>query len=196
MTTINSDQVKELRKRTGMGMMKCKKALEESDGDIEGAVKVLRKSDSKIADKKSDRAALEGIIGYYVHNNGKVGVLVELNCESDFVAKNEEFKELAHDLAMHIAASDPRYIEFGEIEKKVIEEEIEKFKDQFKEEGKQEEILDKISKEKAKKYFSDLCLVSQPFVKDPTKTIGDLLVEKISKLGENIKVKRFVRYEL
>ncbi len=194
--TITSEQVKKLRDRTGIGMMECKKALEESGGDIEKAIKVLRKSDSKIADKKSGRATSEGIIGYYVHSNGKVGVLAELNCESDFVAKNEEFKELAHDLAMHIAASDPRYINYSEIEKEVIEKQREDFREQFKKEGKPEEILDKISKEKAKKYFSDLCLISQPFVKDPDKTVGDILVEKISKLGENIKIKRFIRYEL
>ena len=196
MTTINSQQVKELRERTGMGMMECKRALEESEGDAEGAIKILKRSDSKIADKKSGRATSEGVIGHYIHINKKVGVLVELNCESDFVAKNEEFKELAHDLAMHIAASDPRYIDCGEVDKMIIKEQIEEFKGQFKEEGKPEEILDKISKEKAKKHFGGLCLITQPFVKDPDKTVGDVLVEKISKLGENIKVNRFVRYEL
>ncbi len=193
---INSQQVKELRERTGMGMMECKKALEESGGDAEGAIKILKKSDSKIADKKSGRATAEGIVGYYIHSNGKVGVLVELNCESDFVAKNEEFRELAHDLAMHIAASDPRYVDCGEVDKEIIKEQREEFKKQFKEEGKPEEILDKISKEKTKKHFAALCLISQPFVKDPDKTVGDVLVEKISKLGENVKVRRFIRYEL
>ena len=196
MTIINSSQVKQLRDRVGMGMMECKKALEESEGDIEGAIEILKKSDSKIADKKSGRTTSEGVIGHYIHSNGKVGVLAELNCESDFVAKNEEFKELAHDLAMHVAASDPQYVDCGEVDKEIIKKQREKFKKQFTEEGKPEEILDKISKEKTKKYFNDLCLVSQPFVKDPDRTVGDILVEKISKLGENIKVKRFVRYEL
>jgi len=196
MTTINSSQVKELRDRTGMGMMECKKALEESGGDAEGAIKILKKSDLRIADKKSARATSEGTVGYYIHSNKKVGVLVELNCESDFVAKNEEFRELAHDLAMHIAASNPQYVDCGEVDKRIIKEQIEEFKNQFREEGKLEEILDKISKEKAKKHFNGLCLITQPFVKDPGKTVGDILVEKISKLGENIKVKRFVRYEL
>ena len=179
-----------------MGMMECKKALEESGGDADGAIKILKKSDSKIADKKSGRATSEGAIGHYIHGNKKVGVLVELNCESDFVAKNEEFKELAHDLAMHIAASDPQYIDCGEVDKEIVKEQIEEFKNQFREEGKPEEILDKISKEKAKKHFGDICLITQPFIKDPDKTVGDVLVEKISKLGENIKVNRFVRYEL
>jgi len=193
---INSQLVKELRDRTGIGMMECKGALGESGGDIEEAIKILRKSDSKIADKKVGRETSEGIISCYIHSNKKVGVLVELNCESDFVAKNKEFEELAHDLAMHIAASDPRYINYSEIEKETIKKQEEDFKEQFRKEGKPEEILDKISKEKTKKHFESICLVSQAFVKDPDKSIGDLMVEKISKIGENIKVKRFVRYEL
>ncbi len=194
--TITSSFVKELRDRTGVGMMECKKALEENEGDIEKAIRGLRKSGSKIADKKGGRATTEGVIGYYVHGNKKVAVLVELNCESDFVAKNNEFQELAHDLAMHIAASNPQYVDCGEVDKEMIEKQQNDFREQFKKEGKPEEILEKISKEKTKKHFQDICLISQPFVKDPDKSVGDILVEKISQLGENVKVNRFVRYEL
>ncbi len=195
-TMITAQEVKNLRDRTGVSMMQCKKALEESAGDVEKAIKILQKSGSKVADKKCGRGTVEGYIGSYIHSNGKVGVLVEVGCETDFVARNEEFKELAHDLAMHIAASNPKYVSCDEINPEEIKTKKEELLEETKKENKPENILDKIVEGKAKKHFDEACLLTQVFVKNSEFTVGQLITEKIAKLGENIKVKRFMRFEI
>jgi elongation factor Ts len=193
---ITAQEVKKLRDLTGVGMMECKKALEESAGDVKRAIEVLRESGLKMAGKKCGRSASEGYIGSYIHNNGKVGVLVEVNCETDFVAKSEEFRNLSHDLAMHIAASNPKYVAYSDVESEVVENKKKEFMKEIEKEGKPQEIVEKIIEGKTKKYFDEVCLLSQPFVKDPEKTVEELVTEKVAKLGENIKVKRFVRFEI
>ena len=177
-------------------MMECKKALEESSGDAEKAVKIMQKSGSKIADKKCDREMAEGYIGSYIHSNGKVGVLVEVSCETDFVAKNKEFQELTHDLAMHIAALNPQYVEESEIDSEIVYDKKKEISEEAKKENKPAEIMEKIVEGKVKKHFEEICLLTQPFVKNPDMTIGELVTEKIAKLGENVKVKKFIRYEI
>jgi elongation factor Ts len=193
---ITAQEVKKLRNLTGSSITECKKALEESSGDIEKAIKILQKSGSKIADKKCGRSTSEGYIGSYVHSNGKVGALVEVSCETDFVAKSEEFRNLAHDLAMHIAASNPQYVDCGEVEPEVIEDRKRELGEEVEKEDKPQEILEKMVEGRVKKYFDEICLLSQPFVKDPKKTVGELVMEKVAKLGENVKVKKFVRFEI
>ena len=193
---ITAQEVKNLRDRTGASMMQCKKALEESSGDIKGAIKILQKSGSKVADKKCGRSAAEGYIGSYIHSNGKVGALVEVNCETDFVARNEEFKELAHDLAMHVAATNPKYVGYNEIDPKEIKNKEEELKEEVKKENKPESVAEKIVEGKIKKHFDEVCLLTQPFVKNPDFTVEQLITEKIAKLGENIKVKKIVRFEI
>lgn len=193
---ISAQEVKKLRDRTGASMGECKKSLEESSGDMEKAIKIMQKSGSKIADKKCDRDMSEGYIGSYIHSNGKVGVLAEVSCETDFVAKNKEFQELTHDLAMHIAALDPKYVDDGEIDVEMIKSKKEEISEEVKKENKPSEILEKIVEGKVKKCFDEICLMSQPFVKNPEMTIEELVTEKIAKLGENIKVKRFIRFEI
>lgn len=193
---ITAQEVKNLRDRTGASMMGCKKALEESSGDIEKAIKILQKSGSKIADKKCGRDTEEGCIGSYIHSNGKIGVLVEINCETDFVAKGDEFMELAHNLAMHIAAADPKYVSYDEIDSADMESKKKEFAEEVEKENKPQEIMEKIVEGKVKKYFSEICLLNQPFIKDQDMTIEELVTGKIAKTGENIKVKRFVRIEM
>ena len=193
---ITAQEVKNLRDRTGASMMQCKKALEESSGDIEGAIKILQKSGSKVADKKCGRSAAEGYIGSYIHSNGKVGVLVEVNCETDFVARNEEFKELAHDLAMHVAATNPKYIDYNEIDPKEMKNKKEELKGEVEKENKPENIAEKIVKGRIEKHFNEVCLLTQSFVKNPDLTVEQLITEKIAKLGENIKVKKIIRFEI
>ena len=193
---ITAQEVKNLRDRTGASMMGCKKALEESSGNIEKAIKILQKSGSKIADKKCGRDTVEGFIGSYIHSNGKIGVLVEVNCETDFVAKGNEFMELAHDLAMHIAASSPKYVSYNEIDPVDIESKKKELEEEVKKENKPQEIMERIVEGKVKKYFSEMCLLSQPFVKNTDVTVEELITEKIAKVGENIKVKKFVRFEM
>ncbi|MDF1498398.1 MAG: translation elongation factor Ts [Patescibacteria group bacterium] len=193
---ITAQEVKNLRDRTGASMMQCKKALEESSGDIDGAIKILQKSGSKVADKKCGRGTGEGYIGSYIHSNGKVGVLIEVNCETDFVAKNEEFKELAHDLAMHVAAANPKYVDRREIDPEEIKTKKEELIEEVKKENKPENIAEKIVEGKVKKHFDEICLLNQPFVKNPDLTVEQLITEKIAKLGENIKINRFVRFEI
>ena len=193
---ITAQEVKNLRDRTGVSMMRCKKALEESLGDIEKAIKILRKSGSKIADKKYGRDTAEGYIGSYIHSNGKIGVLVEVNCETDFVAKGDEFTELAHDLAMHIAASNPKYVSYDEIDSADLENKKKEFAEEVKKENKPQKIMERIIEGKTKKYFDEICLLNQPFVKDSDKTVEELITEKIAKMGENIKVNKFVRFEM
>ena len=193
---ISAQEVKKLRDRTGASMIECKKSLEESSGDVERAMKILQKSGSKIADKKCGRDMSEGYIGSYIHSNGRVGVLTEVSCETDFVAKNKEFQELTHDLAMHIAALNPKYVDESEIDAEIIKSKKEEISEEVKKENKPAEILEKIVEGKVKKCFDEICLMSQPFVKNPEMTIEELVTEKIAKLGENIKVKRFIRFEI
>ncbi len=193
---IKANQVKQLREKTGASMMECKKALEEGDGDEAKALNILRVKGKNIALKKSKREAKQGIIESYLHGNGKMGVLLELNCETDFVASNKEFKELAHDLAMHAAGMNPQYLKPKDIPKKVIQAEKEIYKKQFSDSGKPQKIVDKIIEGKIKKYGEEISFLTQPFVKNPDITIKDLIEEKITKLGENIKIGRFIRYEL
>ena len=193
---ITAQEVKNLRDRTGASMMGCKKALEESLGDIEKAIKNLQKGGSKVADKKCGRDMAEGFIGSYIHSNGKIGVLVEISCETDFVAKGDEFMELAHNLAMHIAASSPRYVSYDEIDPADVENKKKEIEEEVKKENKPREIMEKIVEGKVKKYFDEICLLNQPFVKDTDMTVEELITEKIAKTGENIKVKKFVRFEM
>lgn len=193
---ITAKEVKSLRDRTGASMMQCKKALEESSGNPEEAIKILQKSGSKVADKKCGREMAEGYIGSYVHGNGKVGVLVEVNCETDFVAKNEEFKELAHDLAMHVAAVSPKYIDYSEIDSEEMESKKEEVTKEVEKDQKPADIAKKIVEGKVKKHFDEICLLTQQFVKNPDFTVEQLITEKIAKLGENIKVKKIIRFEI
>ena len=193
---ITAKLVNELRQRTGIGMMDCKKALEETNGDIEEAIKVLRKKGFERAKKKMDRETTEGVVGSYIHNNLKLGVLVELNCESDFVAKNEEFLELVKNVAMHIAAANPQYVSSEEIPQHVINEEKDIIREQFKDSNKPAEIIDKIVDGKLNKFYSEVCLVDQPYIKDDKLTVGKLVASYISKFGENIKINRFARYSI
>jgi elongation factor Ts len=193
---ITAKLVNELRQRTGIGMMDCKKALEETNGDIEEAIKVLRKKGFERAKKKMDRETTEGVVGSYIHNNLKLGVLVEINCESDFVAKNEEFLELVKNIAMHIAAANPQYVSSEEIPQHVINEEKDIIREQFKDSNKPAEIIDKIVDGKINKFYSEVCLVDQPYIKDDKLTVGKLVASYISKFGENIKINRFARYSI
>lgn len=193
---ITAQEVKKLRDLAGASMMQCKKALEESSGNLENALKMLQKSGLKSASKKMGRSTNEGYIGSYIHTNGKVGVLVEVDCETDFVARSKEFRELAHDLAMHIAASDPAYVEYKNINSEMIKNKKKELSDEIKKEGKPQDIAEKIVEGKMKKYFDEICLLNQPFVKDPDKTVRDLLTEKIAKFGENINIKKFSRFEI
>ncbi|RJQ49217.1 MAG: translation elongation factor Ts [Nitrospiraceae bacterium] len=193
--SITADSVKELREQTGAGMMDCKKALTEAQGNFDKALDILRQKGLAMASKKALRDASEGIIGSYMHM-GKIGVLVEVNCETDFVAKTDEFQEFVKDIAMHIAASNPSYVKREEISPEVIEKEKEIYAAQVT--GKPAQVVEKIVEGKLEKFYSDTCLVDQIFVKDPEqkKKIKDLVVEKIAKLGENIIIKRFVRFQL
>jgi elongation factor Ts len=192
---ITTEMVKDLRQRTGAGVLDCKKALEEVDGDIETATKLLRKQGLAIAAKKADREAHEGLVEAYIHAGGKLGVLVELNCETDFVARTEDFRELAHDLAMQVAATSPRYLTPEDIPAEVLERERQRLREQVGE-GKSEDIVERIVEGKLRKYYQDVCLLEQLFIKDEGLAVRDLVTSKIAKLGENIKVRRFERFEL
>lgn len=193
---VTAQMVKELREKTGLGMMDCKKALSETAGDLEAAVDYLRKKGALKAAKREGRTTSEGRIGSYIHMNGKIGVLVELNCESDFVAKTEPYAELVKDLCMHVAASSPRWISSEDVPEDVLAKEKDIYMTQAKEAGKPEKMLEKIAEGKLNKFFSEVCLLNQPFVKDPDKTVDQLIKEKIGQLGENITIGRFVRFQL
>jgi elongation factor Ts len=193
---VSAEMVKELRQRTGIGMMECKKALQESKGDVEKAITVLRKKGYARAKEKMDRETSEGVIGSYIHLNGKIGVLVEVNCESDFVARNEEFKELIKNIAMHIAASNPKYISSEDVPPEELEQEKEIIREQFKDSGKPPEIVEKIVEGKSKKFYEEVCLVNQPYIKDDKISVKQLVADYIAKFGENINIKRFARFEL
>ncbi|MFN7992592.1 MAG: translation elongation factor Ts [Bryobacteraceae bacterium] len=196
MAEITAQLVKQLRDRTGAGMMDCKKALVEANGDIGEAEVVLRKRGIASAGKKAARETRQGLIGSYIHSGGQLGVLVEVNCESDFVARTEDFKELVHDVAMHIAAADPRYIRKEDVPEDVLnkEREIQRARALF--EGKPEKVADRIVEGRIAKYYEEVCLLEQPFVKEASLTVGQLIKTKIAKLGENITVSRFTRYKV
>ena len=193
---ITTEQVKALREKTGVGMMDCKKALKEAQGNTEEAVNILRKKGMASAAKRSGKTAAQGIIDSYIHLGGKIGVLVEVNCESDFVAKNVEFQGFIKDIAMQIAASAPQYINKEEVPEDLLNHEKEILETQAKEEGKPEKAIEKITQGRLEKFYSDICLMEQPFIKDPKKSIKDLLAELVAKIGENIVVRRFTRYQL
>ncbi len=196
MANISSAAIKELREKTGAGMLDCKKALEKHDGNLDKAIEYLREQGLAAAAKKAGRIAAEGIVESYIHAGGRIGVLVEVNCETDFVAKTDEFRTLVRDVAMHIAASRPEYLRREDIPQDVVERETEIFRQQTLNEGKPANIVDKIVGGKVDKYLRELCLLDQPFVKDPSMTVGTLIASKVGKIGENISVRRFVRYEM
>ena len=188
--------VKELREKTGAGMMDCKNALSEVNGDMEKAVEFLRKKGLATAQKRAGRALNEGIVQSYIHMTGRLGVLVEVNCETDFVAKNEDFQKFAKNIAMHIAASNPLGITPEDVPEDLIEKEKEIYRAQALEMGKPENVIDKIVEGKLKKYYEESCLLNQPYVRDTNVSVADLLNELIAKIGENISIKRFVRYQI
>lgn len=193
---ITAEMVKELRTLTGAGMMECKNALVETGGDKEKAINLLREKGLSKASKKSERTAVEGIIDSYIHLGGKIGVLIEVNCETDFVAKNEDFKSFVRDLCLQIAAANPSYISREEVPSEIVENEKEILRKQALREGKPENIVEKIVTGKLEKFYQDNCLLEQLFVKDQEITIGELLREKVAKIGENIVIRRFTRYEV
>lgn len=193
---VTSEQVKDLRHRTGCGMMDCKKTLEETNGDAEKAADLLRKKGLAKAAAKSGRTTCEGIIDSYVHTNNKLGVILEVNCETDFVARNEEFKSLVRDIALQITASNPKYIQREEVPQEALEHEKDILKSQTKTDGKPPQIVEKIIDGKLDKFYQDICLLEQLFIKDPSKKIEELIKENIAKFGENIIIKRFIRYQL
>jgi elongation factor Ts len=193
---IPAERVKELREKTGAGMMDCKKALSEVGGDIERAIDYLRQKGLSDAAKRTSRTASEGVIGSYIHPGGKIGVLVEVNCESDFVARTEEFQTLVKDLAMHVAASNPLYLRREDVPEDVIAREKNIYEVQAKEGGKPEKIIERIVQGKLEKFFQEMCLLEQPFVKDPDLSVSQLVAGVLAKLGENVVVRRFQRYQL
>ena len=196
MAEITAALVKELRERTGAGMMDCKKALSATDGDLEKAIDFLREKGLAAAAKKAGRVAAEGLVEAYIHGSGRIGVLVEVNCETDFVAKTDAFKELVKDIAMHIAATNPSYLKREEVPTAELEHEQAVLAEQARNEGKPEKIIEKMVAGRIEKYYKEVCLMEQPFVKDPDKTISDLITESIAKIGENISIRRFTRYQL
>lgn len=194
--TVPAQLVKELRERTGAGFSDCRSALIEAGGDIELAINVLRKKGQAAAQKKAQREATEGLIGSYIHAGGKIGVIVEVNCESDFVARTEDFQRLCHDLAMHIAALDPRFVRREEVTSEILEREREIYREQARATGKPEPVIEKIVAGKMEKFYEENCLYEQHFIKDESLTIGELINHMIAKLGENIAVRRFVRLKV
>ncbi len=193
---ISAAQVKELREKTGAPMMDCKQALVEAAGDMEQAVVLLRKKGIATAAKKASRVTTEGSVASYIHAGGKIGVLVEVNCESDFVARTDDFKELVHDLAMHIAASDPRFIRREDVTADAFEREKEIYRAQAKATGKPDNVVEKIVEGKMTKFYEEVCLYEQPFIKDQAMSVSQLIAAKIGKLKENISVRRFARFKV
>ena len=194
--SIDAAVVKNLREKTGAGMMDCKKALVETAGDIEKAIDFLRKSGVAKAEKKGERTAKEGLVFSYIHHGGRLGVLLELNCETDFVAKTDGFSDLANNISMQIAATNPLSISRDEIDQSVLDREKEIFADQAKESGKPDNIIDKIVDGKIEKYFAESCLLEQQYIKDPDRKVFDLITESVSTLGENIVINRFIRFAI
>lgn len=197
---VEASLVKELREKTGAGIMDCKKVLSEAEGDIDKAIDLLRKKGLSAAAKKADRLTSEGVIGSYIHAGGKIGVLVEVNCETDFVARNDEFKGLVKDIAMHIAGANPSplYVKREDVPSDVIEKEKEIYRAQAKESGKSANVIEKIAEGKLEKFYADFCLMDQAFIKDPEgkSKIKDVISQKIAKIGENIVICRFVRFKI
>ena len=196
MANISAAQVKELREKTGAPMMDCKQALTEAKGNLEDAVVLLRKKGVSVAAKKATRVTSEGSVASYIHAGGKIGVLVEVNCESDFVARTDDFKELLHDIAMHITASDPKFVRKEDVTPEAFEREKEIYRHQAAATGKPPQVVEKIVAGKMEKFFEEVCLLEQPFIKDQTITIAQLIAAKIGKLGENIAVRRFARFKV
>lgn len=193
---ITADQVKELRERSGAGMMDCKKALTETGGNMEKAIDFLREKGLAAAAKKAGRVAAEGLVESYIHGGGRIGVMVEINCETDFVAKTEGFKALAKDIAMQIAAANPSYVSRDEVPSAIVEHEREVLRAQALNEGKPAHIVEKMIDGRVEKYYKEVCLLEQAFIKDPDKTITQLITENIAKIGENIAIRRFIRFQL
>lgn len=196
MAEITAQMVKELRAATGSGIMDCKRVLAEADGNMDKAIELLRKKGLAKAAKRAGRSTSEGIIYSYIHTGAKLGVLLEVNCESDFVAKTENFENFAKDIAMHIAAANPAGLVPEDVDQSVIEKEREIYRAQMLEEGKPENIIDKIVDGKVEKFYKEVCLLSQQYIKDPQKTVEDVLKETIGKIGENIQIKRFARFQI
>jgi elongation factor Ts len=188
--------VKQLREKTGVGMMECKKALQEADGNLDSAEKILRKRGSAAAAKKAGRATGEGAVASYIHTGGKIGVLLEMNCETDFAARSDDFQSLVHDVAMHVAAAAPRFVKREDVSEQDLADEREIARDQALKSGKPENVVDRIVEGKIDKFFSEVCLLEQAFVKDPSKTVGQLITEHVARIGENIQVARFARFVL
>ncbi|QUH26313.1 translation elongation factor Ts [Serpentinicella alkaliphila] len=193
--SISASMVKELREKTGAGMMDCKKALTEANGNLDKATEILREKGLAAVSKKAGRIAAEGLVESYIHG-GRIGVLVEVNSETDFVAKNQEFKDFVKDVALHIAAANPLYVTKDEVPQDTIEKEKEILRKQALNEGKPEKIVDKMVEGRIEKYYKEVCLLEQPFVKNPDMTIGELLTEKVAKIGELLTIRRFVRFEV
>jgi elongation factor Ts len=193
---IPAQLVKELRERTNAGFADCRAALVEAAGDIEKAIAILRKKGQAAAAKKAMREASEGLVGYYIHAGGKIGVLVELNCESDFVARTDAFQQLSHDIAMHIAALDPRYVRREEVTPEMLEKERDIYKAQALATGKPEAVVEKIVNGKMEKFYEENCLYEQHYIKDESVTIGEMIAQAVIKLGENISIRRFVRFKV
>ncbi len=193
---VSAKEVKQLRDQTGAGMMDCKKALAEAGGDVEEAVRLLRTKGLAAAAKRSGRTTTQGLVDSYIHAGGKIGVLIEIGCETDFVAKTNEFRAFVHDIAMHVAAADPRYVSRDDVPADEVEAELCIYREQARETGKPENILEKIAQGKLEKFYQQVCLLEQPFVKDDKITVEQLRGELVGKLGENIEIKRFVRFEL
>jgi len=196
MAEITAAMVKDLREKTGAGMMDCKKALVEAHGNLDKALEFLRKKGIASASKKASRAVNEGRVEAYIHPGNKIGVLVEINCETDFVAKTDDFSTFSRDVAMQIAASSPMFIKREDVDQETIDRELDIYRDQAKSQGKPENIIKKIATGKLDKFYSEICLMEQPFVKDPDKTIENLVTETIAKLGENISIRRFSRFKI
>lgn len=193
---ITAQMVKELRERTGAPMLQCKSALADAGGSIEDAVKVLREKGLAAAEKKSGRTTAEGAVGSYIHAGGKIGVLVEVNCETDFVARTDDFQALVRDIAMHIAAAEPRFVRREEVTEDVLAEERSIYEAQVRAEGKPDHLVDRIVTGKMEKYYSESVLLEQGFVKNPDQSVGELITEKVAQIGENIQVRRFARFKL
>lgn len=196
MNEVTSQMVRELRERTGAPMMDCKRALVESEGDLDKAVEVLRKQGRATAEKKAGRHAGEGLVGSYIHAGGQIGVLVEVNCETDFVARTDDFQALVKDVAMHIAAADPRFVSRDEITGEILDRERAIYRDQALQSGKPEHVVERIVDGKMEKFFSETVLLEQPFIKNPDVTLQQMIAERIGKLGENIQVRRFARFRV
>ena len=193
---VSAQQVKELRDRTGAGFTACREALVEGGGDVEQAINILRKKGQAAAEKKAQRATSEGLVSSYIHAGGKIGVLIEMNCESDFVARTDEFQRLCHDVAMHIAALDPRFLRRDEVTQETLDREREIYKEQAKQTGKPEPVIEKIVNGKMEKFYEENCLYEQHFIKDESVTIKELVDQAIAKLGENVAVRRFSRFKV